>query len=170
MNEQPQTQPTEGADKLAELISDIKVAMMTTVDRQGHLRSRPMATIARPYDGKLWFFTHINTAKVDEIENDERVNLSYAKPEANSYVSVSGTARLVRDEQTKKDLWKPEFLAWAPKGPEDANLGLIHVLVDEAEYWDAPSGAMVNLIKMAKNLTGQPVIAKVTDSAKVQYT
>lgn len=67
----------------------------------------------------------MNTAKVDEIENDERVNLSYSEPKTNSYVSVSGTARFARDEQTKKDLWQPEFLAWAPQGPEDTNLGLI---------------------------------------------
>ena len=40
---------------LRELISDIKVTMMTTIDQDGTLRSRPMNT-EETDDDVLWFF------------------------------------------------------------------------------------------------------------------
>ena len=41
--------------KLGELIKDIRIAMLTTVDEDGSLRSRPMATQDAEFDGVLWF-------------------------------------------------------------------------------------------------------------------
>jgi general stress protein 26 len=89
----------ESIEKLAELIKDVDVAMLVTID-EGFLRSRPMSTQDTEFDGNLWFFTNIKDHKIGEIEKDNRVNLSYSKPEDTIYVSVSGTADLVRD-QTK---------------------------------------------------------------------
>ena len=45
----------------------------------------------------LWFFTQASSHKVLEIDHEHQVNLSYAQPDENRYVSVSGTATLVRD-------------------------------------------------------------------------
>src|SRR5689334_858328 len=53
--------------KLGELIKDIKFAMLTTVEPDGSLHSRPMATQEVEFDGDLWFFTGASTAKVDEV-------------------------------------------------------------------------------------------------------
>src|SRR3712207_7628755 len=97
--------------KLGELIKDINIAMMTTVEADGSLRSRPMATQQVEFDGDLWFFTGASAAKVDEVRQDQRVNISYAKPDNQRYVSISGTAQLVRDKQKMKELWSPLFKA-----------------------------------------------------------
>src|SRR5215213_6569808 len=83
-------------EKLNLLIKDIKIAMLTTVD-QGVLRSRPMATQETDFDGELWFFTSRQTHNAEEIEKDKRVNVAYAEPDDNRYVSMSGTAELVDD-------------------------------------------------------------------------
>ena len=50
--------------KLREQITDIRVAMLTTVDEFGDLRSRPMATLEIGDDGDLWFFTAASAPKV----------------------------------------------------------------------------------------------------------
>ena len=77
--------------------------MMTTIDTDGVLRSRPMSTQESDVTERLWFFTSDQTHKTEEIEKDNRVNLSYAKPGDNVYVSVSGTAEIVHDKARK---WK----------------------------------------------------------------
>src|SRR5919205_372923 len=41
----------ENIRKLGELIQDIRIAMLTTVDDDGTLRSRPMGTLKTPFDG-----------------------------------------------------------------------------------------------------------------------
>ncbi len=140
------------AKLLNDKIKGIRIAMMTTAEPNGVLRSRPMATQDIEFDGDLWFFTHASAPKVDDVESHQQVNLSYAKPGDNLFVSVSGTAQLVRDRQKMQDLWKPLLKAWFPNGLEDPDLALLKVTVDSAEYWDAPSGIMGRLYVAAKGL------------------
>ncbi len=135
---------------IGDKIKGIRIAMMTTVEADGTLRSRPMATQDMEFDGTLWFFTLANAPKVSEIESEQRVNLSYAKPDDERYVSISGTAQLVRDQQKVKDLWKPILKVWFANGENDPNLALLKVDATQAEYWDSPSSKMVQVILMAK--------------------
>lgn len=137
---------------LRELINDIKFAMMTTVETDGSLRSRPMATQQVEFDGDLWFFTDKTTDKVDEILHDKEVNVSYAEPGKDRYVSVSGKAHIVRDRAKIKELWNPLYKAWFPEGEDDPNLVLIKVPVERAEYWSAPEGKFVQIYGFIKSL------------------
>ena len=47
----------EGADKLYDLIDDIRICMMTTVEEDGRLASRPMYGLEADQAGDLWFST-----------------------------------------------------------------------------------------------------------------
>lgn len=144
--------PTNNAEaqaKVWQMIKDIHIAMMTTID-DGTLRSRPMVSKPDRFDGTLWFFTWASSHKIDEVERNQQVNLSYALPDKQQYVSVSGTATLVRDKAKAKELWNPFVAAWFPKGLDDPDLALLRVDVEYAEYWDAPSSRMVRLYEYAK--------------------
>lgn len=140
----------EGIEKLNELIKGIKVAMLTTVDTDGTLRSRPMYTQENEAGGDLWFFTDTDSAKAEEIAKDPRVNVSYADPDSQRYVSLSGTAEMLHDRAKMKELWNPVAKGWYPDGPEDPRLALLRVNVEKAEYWDTPSGRMVQLAGFLK--------------------
>lgn len=137
-------------EKIRDLIKGIRVAMLTTVEEDGSLRSRPMATQKEEFDGELWFFTSDETSKVGEIRKDRRVNLSYADPDDNRYVSLSGTARVVRDKEKARELWNPALKAWFPQGVDEPDLVLLDVRVEKAEYWDSPSSKMVQLAGFVK--------------------
>lgn len=143
--------------KLYSLIKDIGFTMMTTAMSDGTLRSRPMATNTddEPFNGTLWFFTDDHAAKVHEILQDTHVNLSYAEPARNIYVSVSGLATLVKDHAKATELWKPAYQAWFPQGLDDARLALIRVDVTQAEYWDSPGSKMVQLAGFVKSLVAR---------------
>jgi general stress protein 26 len=149
---------TENNDvkKLAKLIKGIQIAMMTTRDDDGTLRARPMQTQSEEFDGTLWFFTQASSHKVHEIDHEHQVNLSYAEPGNNRYVSVSGTATLVRARAKIDELWTPVLKAWFPKGKDDPDVALLKVDVTKAEYWDSPSSTIVKLVGFTKAvLTGQ---------------
>ena len=134
--------------------------MMTTAEEDGTLRSRPMATQQVEFDGDLWFFTNANAPKVDEVQHNQHVNLSYAEPNDQKYVSVSGKAQLVRDRQKIEELWNPLFKAWFPQGLDDPDLALLKVSLDKAEYWDSPSSKVVRLVGFLKAVvTGKPIDA-----------
>jgi general stress protein 26 len=151
-----EAQRNESIKKLGEMIKDIEFAMLTTVETDGTLRSRPMATQRVEFDGDLYFFTRASSPKVNETEQDHHVNLSYAAPDKQRYVSVSGMARVTRDRAKIEELWNPTLKAWFPEGLEDPELALLKVSVTQAEYWDSPSSAVVRLVGFMKALaTGQ---------------
>lgn len=152
------TLDTEAVEKFSELIGDIRFAMLTTVAEDGSLRSRPMAKLGKDFDGDLWFFTEDDSGKVDEITEENHVGVSFAEPEKQKYVSVSGLARVVRDKARAKELWTPAAKAWFPKGVDDPHLALLRVRVRTIEYWDSPNSKMVQLYGFAKAvLTGKRI-------------
>lgn len=152
----PSPGPQEAMRKLKTLVEDIHVASFVTVDGDGALRGRPMATLEIGDDPELWFFTNDDTSKVDSLLVHPQVCVCYADPQKNRYVSISGSAELVRDRERIRALWKPQYKAWFPEGVDDPDLGLIRVDVVGAQYWDAASSALVQLFGMLKAIvTGE---------------
>jgi general stress protein 26 len=148
----------EALRRLGERIHGIRVAMLTTEDPDGCLRSRPMATLEREFDGTLWFFTAASSVKAKDVAKHHQVNLAYADPAQERYVSISGQARLVRDKAPIRELWTPVVKAWFARGIDDPDLALLEVSVEQAECWDAPSSRMVQLFEMVKAVTqGKPL-------------
>lgn len=140
----------EAIKKLGELMKDIDFAMLTTVEQDGSLRSRPMSTQQVEFDGDLWFFVGASSPKSQEVQRDPRVNVSYAQPDKQRYVSVSGRGELVRDKQKMQDFWNPVYKIWFKDGLDDPDLALLKVHVEQAEYWDSPSSKFVRLVGFAK--------------------
>jgi len=140
-------------EKLRELVKDIDFCMLTTVDEGGDLHSRPMSSNGDiDEDGDLWFFTSASSHKVSEIEKLPKVNVSFADPDNQRYVSVSGTAQLVRDREKIDELWRPEFKIWFPEGKEDPEVALLRVNLEKAEYWDSPSSTIGYALSFVSSL------------------
>ncbi|MGZ5170351.1 MAG: pyridoxamine 5'-phosphate oxidase family protein [Burkholderiales bacterium] len=139
--------------KVHELVGEIKVAMMTTMD-DGIMRSRPLQTLRFDAEGVLWFFTSQSSPKVTEAQAEGwEVNLSYAHPGKHHYVSISGRAELTRDRDQMKALWTKWVEVWFPKGIDDPDLALLRVQMEQAEYWDAPGSAIGRLYALTKALS-----------------
>ncbi len=149
-----QTQSDPGMGKLADLIDGAKIAMLTTEEPDGALRSRPLATLQMDSEGHLWFFTALSSGKVEEIDQHRKVNLSYANTSTENYVSISGHARLLRDRRKMEELWTPWVKPWFQNGLDDPDLALLEVTIDEAEFWDAPASRMQRLFGLTRALSG----------------
>jgi general stress protein 26 len=142
--------------KVAEMVGEAKFAMLTTLEKDGTLRSRPMATMQLDGEGNLWFFTSLSSSKIAEARPDQQVNLSYSRTDKQDYLSVSGAAELVHDKEKIQALWSPWVKPWFPKGPGDPDLALLKVSIMEAEYWDAPDSATARAYGLVKALaTGE---------------
>lgn len=143
--------------KLAELVKEIKIAMLTTIDTDGELRSRPMATSEIKEEGVVYFFTQAQSHKTEELGKNHKVNVSYLDRDEQVYASISGHANVMRDQTKINELWTPFLKAWFPKGKDDPGINLVKVEISKAEYWDAPGNKMVQLIGMTKAaITGKP--------------
>ena len=143
---------------LWKLIRAIRFGMLTTQTESGDLRSHPLTTQNRQEDegSILWFFISARSETARDVLARPKVNLAYASPEDDRYVSVSASARLVNDRHKKQELWSSLTQAWFPGGVDDPDLALLAVDIHQAEYWDIKSSKMLQLFKMAQAaITGQ---------------
>jgi general stress protein 26 len=104
-----------------------------------------MTTSAIDEDDILWFLSDTNTEKVSALQTERHVNVSFADPALQRYVSITGVCQLVRDYERAKSLWSPLHERWFPKGLDDPDLILLKVHVLEAEYWDSSENRMVGV-------------------------
>ena len=155
--------------KIREMVKDIDFCMLTTIDENGNLHSRPMS-INEQIDpnGDLWFFTSASSHKVNEISRLPKVNVSFADPDNQHYVSISGNAQLVRDRNKIEELWKPEFKIWFPEGKDDPEVALLRISLEKAEYWDSPSSTIGYVLNFVSSLiTGKE--ADAGENRKVEF-
>jgi general stress protein 26 len=155
----PETIPqsnTGDIAKLGELIRDIRVALLTTIEREGCFHTRPVQTLQVEGDRTLWFFTDWSSPKVQELHHDVRVSLGYADPAKNVYAAVTGSGSVLRNVQKAKQLWSIEQRAYYPEGPEDERLALLRVLIERAEYWIAPGRTSYLIAAATAAVTGTP--------------
>jgi general stress protein 26 len=144
---------TDKLQKLREMVKDIDFCMLTTIDENGDPHSRPMSANGEiDPNGDLWFFTGASSHKVSEVGKAPKVNVSFADPKNQQYLSITGVAQLVRDRKKIEELWKPEFKMWFPEGKEDPEVALLRISLEKAEYWDSPSSTVAYALSFVSSL------------------
>ena len=136
-------------DTIQAMVKDIKYTMMTTRNGEDHLHSCPMNTTETSIGAKeIWFIGHKPSETVDNIKQNPEVNLAYVTQESDKYLSISGTAELVEDEEKLNELWSVMYNAYFEQGKDDPKVQLIKVVPHGAEYW-ANGNAITSAVKMA---------------------
>lgn len=121
-------------DDFLNLLRGFRTAMLTTKSLEGDLRSRPMAVAEVCDDATVFFATDVTSVKVDEAESFPHVNVSCQSRD--TFLSLSGSASIVRDRGKIRELWQPTWNIWFPDGKEDLRLSLLRVDGERGEYWD----------------------------------
>ena len=150
-----ETQTSAGLIELFKLIEPIPVAMLSNIDANGALVSRPMAVLEVDAAGAVWFFVDLRSSRVEFLRV---VNLSFVDGARGTYVSLSGRGEIRSDRAHIEKLWTPLAKPWFPDGPESTNLALLKFAPHTAEYWDAPNSKMVRMFAMAASVVaGRPI-------------
>ena len=143
----------DGMNELVKIVKDADIAILTTVNPQGQLVSRPLAVQEAEFDGDLWFFTEDPSPKADEIRSNPQVNVSISADKG--YISIAGTATLTKDRAKIDELWSASVKPWFD-GKDDPSIALIKVDADTAEYWSLDTPRVVAAFKIAKGMvTGE---------------
>ena len=137
--------------ELAGKLTDIKIAMLTTITAEGKPHSRPMYTFELKDDGVIWMFIAKDSHKVTEIGSNPHVILNYSNPQNDLYVSVNGIAEVSENPAKIEELWSDRFKVWFPYGKTDPNLALLKIIPHQAEYWDSPDLLLAQIVSLVKN-------------------
>lgn len=154
MNTEPQTNPE--LDRLAIFVRPIAVAMMTNLNINGELFSRPMRPLLMDRQGAMWFFTNLRSTKHDHLDE---INFSFSDASRAVFVSVSGAGELNTDSTLIRSLWTPAARNWYADGPESSNLALLKFTPKRAEYWNSPDCKCVRILTNEKSKTADKIRA-----------
>ncbi|MEJ7597589.1 MAG: pyridoxamine 5'-phosphate oxidase family protein [Kofleriaceae bacterium] len=134
--------------KLSKLMRGIDLCMMTTVGDRGAFHTRPMSNNGEvEFDGDAWFFSHRDSVKIKELKRDPSVSLSYVggtktKP---VWIALTGRGEVIRDEETKRELWVDELERWFDGGPEDPEVVVIKVSAKRIQWWQYDEGGEISI-------------------------
>lgn len=134
-------------EKIKDLAED-QICLLCTYSN-GAIVSRPMGTQAVDADGTIWFMSKDSSEVNEQIQADEKVYLMYSNTGKQHYLSLAGTAEILRDRNKVEELWNPMAKAWFEEGKDDPSLTLIRVTPDEGHYWDTKNGKLVSMLKIA---------------------
>lgn len=137
--------------RLWDMIKDIRFGMLTHRHGDGALHAHPLTTLNQGLGEQaiLYFFVSRRTELGQRLRMDGNVNVAYADPHHDHYVSVSGQATLSDDAEARRRLFNPMAKAWFPGGPDDPELELVEVHITHAEFWDIPESKPTQLFKLA---------------------
>ena len=116
----------------------MSIGMLTTQGADGRMRSRPMLVHEVDDSGWLWFLTDRSSRKACELISNPRASIAFQSPRGDRYVSIEGTAIVVRDDWRVSRMWNPTYRTWFPKGKRDPEIVLVAVRAARAEYWLVP--------------------------------
>lgn len=110
------------------VIASARYATLATVDELG---GYPQSRIVDPFppesDFAIWIGTNAGTRKVQQVTRNPRVSLLYFDAPRQHYVSVTGSAAVVRNPADKARLFKPEWNAFYENGSAGEDYVLLKV-------------------------------------------
>ena len=142
---------------VAHLIEGIGVAMLTHLQADGTLASRPMSPLEMDAQGAIWFFVDVRT---EQAEHLRALNLSFSDIGHGTYVSLSVSGEIDIDigRAHIQHLWTPMARPWFPDGPDSESLALLKFVPECADYWDAPNSRMARAFGViASVISGTPI-------------
>ena len=137
---------TDDTAHVWDLMEKITFCMLSSHDGE-EIRSRPMAAYVRREEDCIYFLTDADSAKDDEIAARPQVNLAFADPSGQNYVSLAGRAVVSNDRAKIRELFGTPAKAWWDS-PDDPAIRVLKVTPIDAQYWDSP-GKLRAYIRMA---------------------
>ncbi|MDA3900427.1 MAG: pyridoxamine 5'-phosphate oxidase family protein [Spirochaetes bacterium] len=128
-------------EKSMAIIASAPVAVLTTLNSDGYPESRALLNLrnSQQYpslskiinelgDGNtLIFTTNTNSAKISQINNNNRVSIYYCLSDKFKGVWVSGDMELILDSQKKAVYWQQGWEMYYPGGKFDPDYSILRL-------------------------------------------
>lgn len=138
---------------IAETIEEAGVCMITTVDHNGGLASRPMIVQELDEEGNLWFFAQSNSNLMNEIRRIPVVNITFTAGKE-KFISALAIGYEAFDKKKMQELWDPSQKKLFHQAPAQEELTFLKLDLQEVEYWGAPHSPVFKIVDFMRTITG----------------
>ncbi|BCW89562.1 hypothetical protein sos41_27280 [Alphaproteobacteria bacterium SO-S41] len=126
---------------ISKKMADIDFVMLQTHTENGQIAARPMSNNQDvEYDGDSWFFITDDTRTFFDVQSNPKVGLSIQGSKSllgapGIFISVEGTAEIIRDKAAFKQHWVKDLERWWKDGIDTPGLALLKVHAARIHYW-----------------------------------
>lgn len=138
---------------IAETIEEAGTCMITTVDHNGGLSSRPMIVQELDEEGNLWFFALSDSNLMNEIRRIPVVNITFTAGKE-KFISALAIGYEAFDKEKMQQLWDPSYKKLFHGGLETDKLTFLKLDLQEVEYWGTPHSPVFKIADFVRNITG----------------
>lgn len=121
-----------GARRIAQAAA---LGWLMTTGPDGHVAARVMQPFPVADDLVLWYGTSPDSRKVADLSRLPYATAGFSSADGAGYTSLSGAVTIVDDPATRRRLWRPEWTAYFPQGP-DAGYTILRLDPDRIEVLD----------------------------------
>jgi general stress protein 26 len=122
--------------EISTLLRSIDVCMMTTIDSNGDINSRPMLQNKEAeYDGYLYFFSLKDTRKVRDLNDIPTISLTYQDKEGTLFLQAHGEGEIVDSIEAMTPHWDKKLNLWWHEQEHTPGMCMIRVKVAWIRYW-----------------------------------
>lgn len=118
------------------IVCSIDYCVVITHAETGSPNARVMEPFKPDDDWTIWMGTSPKSRKVQDIQRNSRITLTYYYPSNTAYVTLQGEAHLVSDLKLRRKYWNEVWHAFFPDGPEGNDYTLIAFVPDRIEVLD----------------------------------
>lgn len=147
----------KAVEKIKGLAEAARTCMMVTRLHEKPLTMRPMAVQKTDENGCIYFLSHSDTNKNDELNESPAMQLVFMNSSNSEYLSLYGEAEVYRNQEEIEEMYTPIANVWF-EGKDDPNITIICFHPESGYYWDTKNGKMVQLAGMLVGaLTGKEI-------------
>ncbi len=140
-------QHNDAIEKIRELAKAANICMFHTNLNQFPDNVTPMALQEVCDKGNLWFLSSSESNRNKDIQQDNRVALTFQNTSKYEFVALHGHASIHTDRETIEKYWTDFANAWFD-GKDDPKVTVIKVAPAGGHYWDTKNGKIISAIKM----------------------
>lgn len=133
------------SDELYQLALDIMARapysfLITMTGTEAGVHARLMEHYGPDEDGAIWLGSLPGTRKINEVQDDPRVTLTFEITAERAFVVASGQAAVVDDAAARRRWWRAEWTEFFPGGP-DHGYAVMRVEMTRIEVLSYAAGA-----------------------------
>jgi general stress protein 26 len=149
-------------------LDDVRAGMLGVMESAQHMQ--PMTHFADVETHTLWFITGRSSDLVAAIGEGRTAHFTITATDQDYHACMSGPIRQSKNRAKLDDLWSPLAGAWFDGGPDDPEVVLLEMPLQQAAIWASRGNALRVGFELAKAAISSQDRPDIGDHVVVDFT
>jgi len=125
----------EAFDHALALATRSNIAMLGSVDDNGHPNIRAMIKMENQGLKEIWFTTNTSSRKIPQLKNSPKACVYFVDLDKWMGVMLIGTVDILQDSESRHRCWREGFEKYYPQGVHDPDYSVLRFTARKGQYY-----------------------------------